>query len=195
MKAAPRLVAITVALMAAAVGCRPEDEPGAPPPTNLPSQVIDNFTLTETAGEKVSWRLKAVRADIYEDANEAKVFDVHVDFYEDGVYSSTLTSREGTVDMLRHNMTARGNVVLVSRKDGAVLKTEVLNWDAQRGRVYSDAPCELTRGKTVMRGKGFTATPGLDSFTTHELNADIQPAETKGWENRREAAGAGTAGK
>ena len=119
-------------------GCRQEEELPAPPAKNMPTQVIDNFTLTETSGEHVSWRLRAKRADIYEDANEARIYDVNVDFYEEGVYSSNLTSREGTVDMLRHNMQARGNVVLVSRKDGAILKTEVLNWDADGSRIYSD---------------------------------------------------------
>ena len=175
--------------------CRPAEEEGAPPPRNLPSQVIDNFTLTETAGERVSWRLKATRADIYEDANEARIYDVHVDFYEEGVYSSSLTSREGTVDLLRHNMKARGNVVLVSRKDGAVLKTEELNWDATGSKVYSDAACELTRGKSVLRGQGFTATPGLDSFSTHQLQGDIRENEMEGIEagRREKPASAGTA--
>jgi len=174
--------------------CRPAEEEGAPPPRNLPSQVIDNFTLTETAGERVSWRLKATRADIYEDANEARIYDVHVDFYEEGVYSSSLTSREGTVDLLRHNMKARGNVVLVSRKDGAVLKTEELNWDATGSKVYSDAACELTRGKSVLHGQGFTATPGLDSFSTHQLQGDIREKEMEGIETGRgKPASAGTA--
>ena len=93
------------------------------------------------------------------------------------VATSTLTSREGTIDLLRHNMQARGDVVLVSRKDGAVLKTEELNWDSDEGRIYSDAYCTLERGRSVIRGQGFKATPGLESFSTHELNADILDKE------------------
>jgi LPS export ABC transporter protein LptC len=172
------ICAVTVAAWATG-GCR-EDEELPPPPKNMPTQVIDDFTLTETSGEDISWRLKAERADIYEYADEAKVFVVHVDFYEDGVYSSTLTSREGTIDLLRHNMQARGNVVLVSRKDGAVLKTEELNWDSDGGRIYSDAYCTLERGHSIIRGQGFKATPGLESFSTHELDADILDKEMHG---------------
>ncbi len=178
----------------AAVGCRESDEELPPPAKNIPTQVIDNFTLTETEGENVSWRLKAKRADIYDYANEAKVFGVYVDFYEEGVYSSTLTSREGKVDLLRHSMQARGNVVLVSRKDGAVLKTEELNWDADSGRIYSDAHCTLERGHSVIRGEGFNATPGLESFSTHQLDADILEKEMSGLETRpRRGTAGGTA--
>jgi LPS export ABC transporter protein LptC len=160
----------------------------------MPTQVIDDFTLTETDGEYISWRLKADRADIYDYSNEAKVFVVHVDFYEEGEYSSTLTSREGTIDLLRHNMEARGDVVLVSRKDGAVLKTEELNWDSEEGRIYSDAYCTLERGRSVIRGQGFKATPGLESFSTHELDADILDKEMRGLDAGRKF-GAGTGEK
>ena len=177
-------------------GCHDGDEELPSPPKNMPTQVIDNFTLTEMDGEYVSWRLKAERADIYDYANEAKVFDVHVDFYEEGTYSSTLTSREGTIDMLRHNMQARGDVVLVSRKDGAVLKTEELNWDADANRIYSDAYCTLERGHSIIRGQGFRATPGLESFSTHELDADILDKEMRGLgTGRRGGAEAGTGEK
>jgi LPS export ABC transporter protein LptC len=183
-------------ILAAALtcACRDEEEELPPPAKNLPTQVIDNFTLTETDAEYVAWRMKADRADIYDYANEARVFVVHVDFYEEGVYSSTLTAREGTVDLLRHSMTARGDVVLVSRKDGAILKTEELSWDADGHRIYSDYYCTLERGRSVIRGQGFTATPGLESFTTHELNADIREDEMKGLDSRRKEK-SGTAEK
>ncbi len=182
-------------LAAGLVGACRQEEELAPAPKNMPTQVIDNFTLTETTGENLSWRLKAKRADIYDYAHEARIYDVYVDFYEEGVYSSTLTSREGTVDMLRHNMTAKGNVVLVSRKDGAVLKTEELNWDASSGRIYSDADCTLERGRTVIRGQGFNATPGLESFSTHRLNADIREEEMKGMGTARERVSGGATGE
>ena len=164
--------------IATTITCR-SDEPMREQPKGLPSQVIDNFTLTETSGENASWRLTATRADIYSDQHEARVFGVRVDFYEDGLYTSTLTSREGTVDTLRHNMVARGNVVLVSKKDGAVLKTEELRWDAEATKVASDTYFTLERGKSIIRGQGFTATPGLESFTTTKFNADIHDKEMK----------------
>jgi LPS export ABC transporter protein LptC len=186
------IVVVSIMTAWAVAGCR-DGEELQPPAKNLPTQVIDDFTLTETEGENVAWRLKAVRADIYDYANEARVFDVEVDFYEDGVYSSTLTSREGTVDMLRHNMQARRDVVLVSRKDGAVLKTEELNWDADAGRVYSDAYCTLERGHSTIRGQGFNATPGLESFSTHQLDADILEKEMSGLDTgRKEKPGTAT---
>lgn len=178
-KATLTVICVAIAAAWAMSGCR-EDEELPPPPKNMPTQVIDDFTLTETDGEYISWRLKADRADIYDYTNEAKVFVVHVDFYEEGEYSSTLTAREGTIDLLRHNMEARGDVVLVSRKDGAVLKTEELNWDSDEGRIYSDAYCTLERGRSVIRGQGFKATPGLESFSTHELDADIRDKEMHG---------------
>jgi LPS export ABC transporter protein LptC len=177
--------AVLAGALVFAAACRDAEEEMPPPAKNLPTQVIDDFTLTETAGKDVAWRLKADRADVYDYANEAKVFGVHVDFYEEGEYSSTLTAREGTVDLLRHSMTARGDVVLVSRKDGAVLKTEELSWDADGHRIYSEEYCTLKRGKSIIRGQGFTATPGLESFSTHQLNADLREKEMEGLERPR----------
>ncbi len=190
------IIAFCAAIAAAwaASGCRDGDEQLPAPPKNMPTQVIDDFTLTETDGEHISWRLKADRADIYDYANEAKVYVVLVDFYEEGTYSSTLTAREGTIDLLRHNMQARGDVVLVSRRDGAVLKTEELNWDANEGRIYSEAYCTLERGRSIIRGQGFKATPGLESFSTHELDADILDKEMRGLDAGRRL-GTGTAEK
>jgi LPS export ABC transporter protein LptC len=190
-KAIRAFICVAIAAAWATSGCRDEEEL-PPPPKSMPTQVIDDFTLTETDGENISWRLKADRADIYDYSNEAKIFVVHVDFYEEGEYSSTLTSREGTIDLLRHNMEARGDVVLVSRKDGAVLKTEELDWDSDEGRIYSDAYCTLERGRSVIRGQGFKATPGLESFSTHELDADILDKEMHGLDaGRRIRAGTG----
>jgi LPS export ABC transporter protein LptC len=188
------VVCSAIAAAWATGGCRDGEEELPSPPKNMPTQVIDDFTLTETDGEYISWRLKADRADIYDYANEAKVFVVLVDFYEEGTYSSTLTAREGTIDLLRHNMQARGDVVLVSRKDGAVLKTEELNWNADEGRIYSEAYCTLERGRSVIRGQGFKATPGLESFSTHELDADILDKEMRGLGAGRKL-GAGTGEK
>jgi LPS export ABC transporter protein LptC len=194
-------VVLTFAALLAMAACRQEEEL-PPAPKDLPTQVIDDFTLTETEGEHISWMLKAARADIYDYANEARISGVHVDFYEEGVYSSTLTSREGTVDLLRHNMKASGDVVLVSRKDGAILRTEELNWDADGTRVYSDEYCTLERGHSVIRGQGFTATPGLESFSTHQLDADLLDKEMRDMETTRRdrpggetGAAPGTAGK
>lgn len=165
-------------------GCRSEEEL-PPPPKNLPTQIIDNFTLTETTGEDVTWKLSAKRADIYENANEAVLFDVRVDFYEEGVYTSTLTALEGKVHLGTHEMAARGNVILNSRKDGATLKTETLNWNPAENKIYSDSDCVLERGPSVIRGRGFTATPGLDSFTTHALDADLREKDLRGLEEKK----------
>lgn len=181
------VIAIVV-IFAALVGCEHGTGNLEPPEEDLPDQIIKDFVLIETDGEDVVWKLYADRAEIFESRNEAVIYEVRIDFYEDGEYASTLTSDTGTVDTLRNDMTARGNVVLTSKKENAVLKTEELKWDAQTQLITSDYKATLEKGDTVIIGQGFEASPGLSKFKTKEMVAEIDREEL---EEREKDTGGG----
>jgi LPS export ABC transporter protein LptC len=165
------LIAVTLPILSAETGCRRDDASLSPPLENVPDQVIEDFFLIETEGEEVAWKLTAKRAEIYNDENRAEITVVKVDFYEEGEYSSTLTSDTGEIDTITNDMVARGHVVVNSMKEGAVLKTEELMWQSHTGLIVSDYPVTMERGEGIIKGEGFTATPGLSEFKTTNMEA------------------------
>jgi LPS export ABC transporter protein LptC len=173
---------ILAGLVIAFLGCERGSGNLEPPDENLPDQVITDFVLIENDGEDVVWKLYADKAEVYESRNEAVIYEVRIDFYEEGEYASTLTSDTGTVDTLRNNMTARGNVVLNSKKENAVLKTEELSWNAETQLITSDYEATLEKGDSVIVGQGFEASPGLSRFKTDEMVAEIDREELVGRE-------------
>ncbi|MCP4228739.1 MAG: LPS export ABC transporter periplasmic protein LptC [bacterium] len=157
-------------------GCRRNETSLSPPQEDMPDQVIEDFFLIETEGEEVVWKLTANRAEIYNDAHRAEITTVKVDFYEEGEYTSTLTSDTGEIDTITNDMVARGNVVVNSMKEGAVLKTDELMWQSHTGLIVSEYPVTMERGDGIIKGKGFTATPGLSEFKTTDMVA-VLPEE------------------
>ena len=157
-------------------GCRRDDGSLSPPLENVPDQIIEEFFLIETEGEEVVWKLTAERAEIYNDEHRAEITEVKIDFYEEGEYTSTLTSDTGEIDTITNDMVARGHVVVNSMKEGAVLKTDELMWQSHTGLIVSEYPVTMERGDGIIKGQGFTATPGLSEFKTKDMEA-ILPEE------------------
>jgi len=173
-------LSIVIAIFAgviALLGCERGTGNLEPPDEDLPDQVIQDFVLIETDGEDVVWKLYADKAEIFESRNEAVIYEVRIDFYEEGEYASTLTSDTGVVDTLRNDMTARGHVVLNSEKENAVLRTEELSWNAETQLITSDHEATLEKGDTVIIGQGFEASPGLSRFKTEEMVGEIDRDE------------------
>jgi len=169
--------------MALLQGCRRDDTTLSPPSGDVPDQIIEDFFLIETEGEEVVWKLTAKRADIYNDVNRAEITVVKVDFYEEGEYTSTLTSDTGEIDTMTNDMVARGHVVVNSMKEGAVLKTDELMWQSHTGLIVSEYPVTMERGDGIIKGQGFTATPGLSEFKTSDMEAILPEDDLEEYED------------
>jgi LPS export ABC transporter protein LptC len=117
----------------------------------------------------------------YNKRNEAVLKDsVHVDFYDqDGNHNSVLTSREGIVDNKTRNLTAIGNVVVVS-DSGIVLETEELMWDNQEQKIVSNVSVKFTTLTDTLLGDSFISDPDL-------VNYEIRNA--RGYSQRRVQVG------
>ncbi|MBN2564547.1 MAG: LPS export ABC transporter periplasmic protein LptC [Candidatus Eisenbacteria bacterium] len=161
----PALVCLTALLGALLVaGCDVEHagEPGRS--GTRADQEIDGFALTQTReGERI-WSLKAANALIYEDADRVEMTDLRVDFFdEEGNARSTLTADEGTLERRTNDMEVMGNVVVYA-EDGTILTTERLTWNERTGKIESDQPVRVTKGRDVMTGVGVEADPDLKNI-------------------------------
>lgn len=141
-------------------GCREREEMGVGE-GRTPTHIAEGFTLTETvSGERV-WALKAEKALSYEDENLIRIYGVTLHFYkEGGVHYSTLTSNEGIVNTSTNDMQAFGDVVVISEQGR--LETSELDWVAKEGKIVTDEKVKITKGETVITGRGLESDPNLE---------------------------------
>ncbi len=136
-----------------AVGCS-----GDAPTTHLekpgksPDQVLWDFTTTESDSGRLQWILEAEQAFFYQKAKKVEAVGLEVDMYGDsGLLSSSLTADSGSMDRKSGDMTARGNVHVVSRDDYE-LWTNVLHWDRERELFHTEAFVEVRHGENLYSG-------------------------------------------
>ena len=130
----------------------------------LPDQEVRNFVLTETDQGSPVWKLYARYAAMYDARNSIVARAVRVDFYDaQGKKTSELSAREGEIDRLSRDMTARGNVVLQA-SEGTRLSTEELRFLNRTQKVRSDLAVRVERAGDVLTGVGFESDPDLKHF-------------------------------
>jgi KDO2-lipid IV(A) lauroyltransferase len=178
-----RRAALTLALPAVlAAGCNVSKPPGetmTEEPAG-PASAIGGFQLSETESGRLKWILRADSAETFDNAlNQTIVTGVHVDFYDASrqVYSA-LTADEASVQSSTNDMSASGNVRVVTR-DGDTLTTNTLEWNSAPGRVRTKDPFRLARPDAVLTGTGFESDPGLKNYTTEDVRIDARGGNSR----------------
>jgi LPS export ABC transporter protein LptC len=84
---------------------------------------------------------------------------VHLLFYEPGRPPSDLKSKTGEYDQTSGMMTARGNVVLVTKGDRAIrtITTQELHWDQRTDRVWSNVETTIVEAGQTLIATGFNS--------------------------------------
>ncbi|HEX7051303.1 MAG TPA: LPS export ABC transporter periplasmic protein LptC [Longimicrobiales bacterium] len=114
-------------------------------------------------------RLLADTAYTYEDSAHAEFRGVHLTLFEEsGAVAAVLTAAKGDVNTRTNDMTARGNVVLVTHDGNRRVETEVLHYSPGRNRIWSDTTTTLTENGRTLRGSGFTADGQLRNIELRE---------------------------
>lgn len=160
------LAALIACLPLVLLGCGPQRSSGPVGSAGgeLPDQEVRNFVLTETDQGSPVWKLYARYAAIYDARNSIVAQAVRVDFYDaQGKKTSELSAREGEIDRLSRDMTARGNVVLQTT-EGTRMSTEELRFMNLTQKVRSDRSVRVERAGDVLTGVGFESDPELKHF-------------------------------
>lgn len=166
---------ILAAALAAAAGCGEGIKPTATvAATDSADQVLVNMVHYVTDGGVQRARVRADTAYFFSPTQMAELRSVHITFYDaGGAETSTLSSKEGTYRWRSGDMEARGNVVVV-RKDGATLRTDVMRYSQGKNEVSSDRPFVFDEPSRHIEGDGFTADPDFKNVTA------IRPKGTGG---------------
>ncbi len=123
---------------------------------------IDSKTLvslgvmhqTSTRNGIKEWSLEAASARILKQEHLAVLTDVSVHFFLTGGDEIHLTSRAGTLDTEKHDMTFSDTVVV--RHQDQVLKTDRLQYEKKRHIIYSLNPVVLTSPRAEMTANELT---------------------------------------
>lgn len=132
----------------------------------LPSQIVTNFTLFESASGQRLYRLFATKAYVYEEGNNAEAQKIvvnqpHILFYdEDGSVYSTLDAKKGVVYTQSSDLVAQDSVV-VQTSDGTVLQTDSLVWNNRERIITTDAWVKIENRQGVIEGKGLISDAAL----------------------------------
>lgn len=171
-------IVLSGALLAAG-GCS-GDNKVEPPRINLtstdsiPSQESFNTTVTFSDSGKVKAVLTAGRIRIFSKFNYTLIdSNAKVDFYKDGVYSSTLTGRRGKIYDATKDVEVYEDVKLVST-DGSVLTTNKLYWVNKTQRIKSDEFVHITTKTEDIQGYGFEADQNLKNYVIYKVSGQVQ---------------------
>jgi LPS export ABC transporter protein LptC len=142
------VVIVAVMLIARSRTARTESLGPAPSSADLRIKEVD--LEEETKG--VRWRLRAEQALMYDKEGRTTLKKLAVRVFERD-RSWTIVGDEGDLFRKPRNVEVRGNVIVTS-SDGFRLETSVLRWDADRQRLWTDAPVTLSRDDSVVHGTG-----------------------------------------
>lgn len=161
------VVAVFVVIVTTTLVVRSRSAPVEPlsgPATSTADLQIKHVDLEEEA-QGVRWRLKAEQALMYEQAGLTQLHKLTANIFQKE-RAWTIVGEEGDLDRKSNNVEVRKNVVVTSN-DGLRLETSVLRWDAERKRLWTDAPVKLSRDGSTVSGSGLSVLMADESTTVH----------------------------
>ncbi|MBI4355300.1 MAG: LPS export ABC transporter periplasmic protein LptC [Candidatus Omnitrophica bacterium] len=151
-----------------AAGCSAPAKPASRADTDVRDgveQQVSTFTVAGyQAGERKKWEVQGASADIMgQQIAMTKVVGTAYGDQETG----SITAEQGTMNRESQDIHLEQNVVATT-SDGAILKTDQLDWDAQASRVTTDAPVWIARENIESTGRGAEAQPNLKRVSLRE---------------------------
>ncbi len=119
---------------------------------------MDGFRFTQSENGRVSWRMNAGSADLYEN-KEAQLHDVKIVFTSPENKEATMFGDTGTMDTSSGNASLRRVTrdVRIVTNDGYLLTTNSLSWKAGERVVRTADPFKLLGSEIYLEGVGISA--------------------------------------
>jgi len=130
----------------------------------IPDVILYDFSYEFTNKDQPVWILYSKKAEVFKDDDIIKVDGVHLLFYKNGKQDSILDSKFGEVREREKILSAISNVVLKT-SDGSILYTEILHWDDNISRLYTDEYIKIVRPNgDIIEGIGMEADNNLEKL-------------------------------
>jgi len=132
-----------------------------------PNQIAHNIEVIFSVLNYTKAILKSKRARIFNKINTTFLdSSVNVEFLSKFTQKrmSILTSDSARIDDLTKDMTALGNVLVISDSSGVKLETQILQWSNSRQKIYSNEYVKITTKNELITGYGFESNPDLSNY-------------------------------
>ena len=129
-----------------------------------PLQEIRGLSMFEMSRGSYTWNLKASYAEISEHEDKILLSMPEIEFYTQGKPVSAIRGRRGELITQARDMNLHDDVVARSLEDGTVLKSRSLHFTFSSNKIWSTDDVVLYQGKTVVKGKGFSANPDMSEI-------------------------------
>ena len=156
-------------------GCE-EDKVKETQEQQLPSIILEEFSLTETERGTKLWTLDAKIAKVYDEI--INVDTVKIRFYdEDQVEFSILRAPGGLLNTKTHNILV-GDSVTVFTNDSTKLFTDSLFWQNDSQKILTNSHVRILKPDgTIIEGEGLRADPYLRKIEIIGETKGITPIE------------------
>ena len=115
----------------------------------------------------------------FDEKKETILEGVKIDFYnEEGIKTSSLTSKRGRVDDATRNMFAIDSVVAVS-DSGVTLLTDELMWNNNNKKITTDKFVTIISEDENIHGYGFESDQGLNNYIIYNITYITQTKDKK----------------
>ena len=144
---------------------------------DLPLQTITNSKITYTDSTIVTFTVKAGQIDRLpseEDAYDKFTKGVEVVTYnKNGGFESQINADKATNYTKRKIMIARDSVIL-RNYEGKMLQTELLTWDNNTQRIYTDEFVKITTPNEILFGDGLEAKSDFSEYEIQNITGRIK---------------------
>lgn len=122
-----------------------------------PLQRAEDVIISESEMGTGNWLLTTKKADFYDDDQYVKLTDAKLIFKKDGQEDTVIRADEGRYDISKHLIGLMGNVTGLSIKEGSKIKTEIIYYDTETKKIWTNVPVTVTRGGVTVKGEGVRA--------------------------------------
>ena len=119
---------------------------------------MDGFRLTQSEEGRITLRMSASTADLFE-TKEAQLKEIEVVFTGTDSRTAALVGETGVMDMVSKNGTIRRGAreVRIITSDGYLMTTNALFWKAKERVIRTEEPFKVLGREIYLEGKGFSA--------------------------------------
>jgi len=141
----------------------------------LPDQISYDIKVVFTDSSRKKAELFAKRARIYQ-KNQETILDkgVKVLFFSKatGYIVSTLVSDSVLIDEKTKNMYAGGNVIVKSDSNKTTLTTNLLEWNNNTQKLYSNEYVKIVSPYETLMGYGFESDQNLSNYKVFKVSGE-----------------------
>ena len=143
---------------------------------SIPVSTVKNIDLIRSVSGKVVLELTAPLLKSYEGEDPYTEFPkgMKIIFFDSVMnVTSELTAEYGISYDKRKLMVARTNVVVVNNNKHEQINTEMLTWDQNTKKIYSDKFVKITTPEKIILGEGFDSDEAMENYTIKKLRGTI----------------------